>query len=223
VRRLGVALALALALTAWVRPAAQAHPFGPPQTVSVATAEQGSVVRVRWLPGAADDFISLAHRLGLDPEDRSNDAGALLYVKQDADLLAGSTAFDAYLSDHIAVASGGRPCTGSVLPHDDLVAAGATLEFDCGTPVASATVAVSMLTDLHAAYRTLATGPAGQRFVYTVDATSHGWSLSGAEAGSDDLATSAVVQLGGVAAGIGLLVLAGALLRTRALRRSRLA
>jgi hypothetical protein len=219
VRRVALLVLAALALALLGPAPAQAHPFGPPQTVSIAVAEQGSVVRVQWLPGAADDFIFLAHGLGLDPEDRSSDRGALLYVKQDAELLAASTAFDAYLSDHIAVSDGGERCAGTVLPHENLVADGAVLEFDCGRAVTEASVAVSMLTDLHPAYRTLATGPAGQRFVYTSSDTQHGWSLTGTDVGGSDLARSAVLQLTGVLVLLGLLVLAGVLFRARARRR----
>jgi hypothetical protein len=174
--------------------AAQAHPFGSPLTATVTSNAAHDEVRVQWMPGASDDFIYLAVGLGLDDRDRSLEKGALLYVKRDADRLAASPVFRDYLLEHVAVRSGGRPCVGRVVSTERIVADGVGLAFDCAAGSSQVDLAISMMTDLHPAYRTLATGPGGERFVYDVDHGEHRWDLA-ATAGVSDAARSAVVQL----------------------------
>lgn len=204
--------------------AAQSHPFGDPQTVEVSRAE--GEVRVRWRAGGADDLTLLAIQLGALPAERVMLDGAVWYEDGDADALAASPAFHAYLLDRITVAAGGSRCGGDVTGLD-LLGDGAALAFVCPGPVAEATVEVRTLLDLHPAYRTLATGPAGQRAVYDRTSTTHDWSLdrgpvgsAAVSAASADLGRSAAVQLSTVGAVALATVLAGLLWVRRRGRRS---
>jgi hypothetical protein len=191
---------------------AEAHPFGDPQTVEVEG--EGADVRVRWRAGGADDLTLLAISLGALPRDRVMLDGAVWFEDGDDEALAASPAFADYLLDRITVASGAADCPGSVAG-TDLVGAGATLVFTCPATVDAATVGVRTLLDLHPAYRTLATGPDGQRAVYDQAATSHEWvfadDLDPAASVSAAAGTgrSAAVQLGTVGGVVLAAVLAG--------------
>lgn len=221
---------LAGCLAALVPVAAQAHPFGDPQTVEVSgTAGPDDEVRVRWRAGGADDLTLLALELGALPAERVMLDGAVWYEDGDADALAASPAFTDYLLDRITVAAGRSRCRGEVTDLD-LVGAGATLAFACPEPADVATVRVRTLLDLHPAYRTLATGPDGQRAVYDERHPSHDWSLaSGPEAttataavsaASAGVGRSATVQLGTVGAVALVTVMAGLLWHRRRGRRA---
>lgn len=213
-----------------------AHPFGDPQTVEVARdGTDPALVHVTWKVGAADDLTLLGIHLGVLPEDRVLLDGAIQYDAADAALVSGAPELEAYLLDHVAVSAAGAECTGSVAAVGDLVDDGADLAFACGSAPASATVEVTTLTDLHPAYRTLATGPDGQHQVYAAGAASYDWSLGAAPAGSAtatataadgavpaeaSLGTgqSAALQIGGVLAAVLLLAGIGSL-AVRARRR----
>jgi hypothetical protein len=195
-----------------------AHPFGPPQTVAIGVADADGTVRVQWRPGGADDFSYLAVGIGLVAEDRSMHAGGILFVKADADVLGASAEFTTYVSDHIAMSGDGAPCPGAIGSTSRLMSEGVTVTFACAGPIARAELEVTMLTDLNPAYRTLATGPFGQRFVYTAEQQRHGWSFDASAAGAADgaaLGRSAIVQIAAVITGLTAAVLAGVLLRRR--------
>lgn len=156
------------------------HPFGAPQTVQIGS--DGDVVTVVWRVGAPDDLTLLGIELGVLPADRVMLDGAIEYDASDASTVAGSDALAAYVLDHIAVSSADGNCPGEVVEIADLVEDGATLAFTCSGPVAQADVEVTTLTDLHPAYRTLATGPEGQRAVYDEAGAVQTWRLAaGAE------------------------------------------
>ncbi|MEV4534452.1 hypothetical protein AB0J82_11545 [Asanoa sp. NPDC049518] len=201
---------------------ASAHPFGDPQTVAISLdAQRRDAVHVTWRVGGPDDLTVLGVALGLLPEDRIMIDGAVDYRSTDPGVLAKSDEFRRYLLDRITITSDGRPCVGTVAPVLSLGLKGATADFVCAGPVATATVAVRMLTDLNPAYRTLATGPDGQKAVYDGSAETHDWTLAGAPPQADaGRGRSAAVQLGAV---VGLiLVVAGAcLLTVRRVRRAR--
>lgn len=216
-----------------MRPAA--HPFGDPQTVEVARDEgDPSVVHVTWKVGAADDLTLLGIHLGVLPEGRVLLDGAIQYDAADAALVSEAPELATYLLDHVAVSAGGSGCAGSVAAVGDLVDDGADLTFACDAPAASATVEVTTLTDLHPAYRTLATGPDGQHQVYAAGAASYDWALgatgsttsgTGTSAGDDSTAEaslgtgqSAALQIGGVL-GVALLLAGTGALAVRARRR----
>jgi hypothetical protein len=210
------ALALALSGIVGLVPAvpAGAHPFGDPQTVEVDRADS-HVVRVRWRVGMSDDLTYLAMFLGLLPEDRVMLDGALLEDESDPALLAGSERLDGYLLQHVVVRAGGEACVGALVDKSDLLQTGATLEFTCPEAVASAQVAVSMLTDLSPDYRTLASGPNGERAVYDDDHVEQTWTF-GPQAAGDDLGRSAAVQIAMV---LGAALLVGAVALSLVRRR----
>ncbi len=198
----------------------QTHPFGDPQTVTVDAA--GSTVTVHWEVGGLDDLTVLGVDLGVLPEDRVLLDGAILPEDDDPATVGESDEFADYLLDRIAVTSDGEDCAGEVAEVGD--EGGADVEFTCAAPVTSAEVTVRTLTDLHPAYRTLASGPDGQRAVYGSDAETHTWTFDPTAATSttprpapadDDLGQSAAVQLTAVLAGIVLLVVIATLVLRR--------
>jgi len=220
-----LALAAAAGLL-WLAPApAQAHPFGPPQTAEVST-DDGRVL-MQWRFGASDDLSALAASLGALPPERVLLDGVVLFTEGDDALLAAAPAFAAYAETHLRAERGGEPCAGTMRPADDLLDDGATVAFDCPAGSGPVRVSVDMLTDLHPAYRTLATGPAGQRAVYAADAVAHDWALgettaeasptAPASAAAAGLGASAALQLGGVLLGLAVASGLGVLLwrRTR--------
>ncbi|MEU3456609.1 hypothetical protein ABZ671_23855 [Micromonospora sp. NPDC006766] len=208
-RRRDAARAVALAacavtgsITAAPAPAA-AHPFGDPQTVTIARDQQRpEVVRVRWHVGGPDDLTLLGVSLGLLPQDRVLADGAIDYRHTDAAVIGSSEEFAAYLLKQITVTDRERSCLGAVEPPKSLARIGATVDYTCPGSVGMVTVAVRMLTDLHPAYRALATGPHGQRAVYGSGEDSHDWVLAGTPAaGSSSLGRSAAAQIAAVTGG----------------------
>ncbi|GAA4373575.1 hypothetical protein GCM10023146_25270 [Nocardioides caricicola] len=215
--------ALVAALAVLAPGPAVAHPFGDPQTVEIGGA--GGEVRVRWRAGGADDLTLLAVSLGALPASRVMLDGAVWYEDGDAEALAASPAFEDYLLDRIAVTAGTAACPGS-LTEIDLLGDGATLTFGCGERADTATVEVRTLLDLHPAYRTLATGPGGQRAVYDRTTASHDWAIAGepgtpaALPASSEVGRSAAAQLGTVGAVALASVLGGVLWSRRRGRRA---
>ncbi|MFG1918209.1 hypothetical protein [Micromonospora sp. NPDC048898] len=211
----------ALAAVAVPSPAA-AHPFGDPQTVSIARDEQRpDIVRVRWRVGGPDDLTLLGVSLGLLPSDRVLLDGAVDYRTSDPAVIAASERFAAYLLERITVGDGPRLCPGVVAPVTALARVGASVDYTCPGSVDRVSVAVRMLTDLNPAYRAMATGPDGQRAVYGSGDDSHDWALVGGAptlASGTSLGRSAAVQIAAVVGGF-LLVAIGALLVARRLRR----
>lgn len=160
-------------------PPAAAHPFGDPQTLEIEPAADG--VSVRW-QAAADDLTSLALRLDVldGPRSYVYRDGAMVPQKSedaDAERLAQAPELEAYLLSRIEVLAGETACTGALAPVEDLPADGALLKFSCPDSPGEVEVRARMLTDLHAAYRTLATGPAGQTHIYSVDSASNVFDL----------------------------------------------
>ena len=198
---------------------AHAHPFGPPQTVTIARGDSEGVVRVHWRPGAVDDFSYLAVGIGLVAEDRTQGRAGLFYARTDAETLARSPEFVHYLEQHIVADVAGGPCPVDVEVSEHLVGGGVDLDFACGVDVDAVDLQVSMLTDLHPAYRTLATGPYGQRQVYTADVTRHTWTFVAAAAGPSQ-GRSAAIQLTVVLLVLGLAVALAAVV-ARSVRRRR--
>lgn len=174
---------------------AEAHPFGDPQTVAISLdAQRARVVRINWRVGGPDDLTLLGVSFGLLPQERVKDDGNVDYLYSDPGVVSASPLFTSYLLDRITVTAGSQPCTGAVREVRALALKGATVDYTCAAPVTDATVAVRMLTDLNPAYRTLATGPGGERAVYSDDNDTHTWQLVGAGAsGSTLLQLAAVV------------------------------
>ncbi|WP_433616861.1 hypothetical protein ACQP2P_16060 [Dactylosporangium sp. CA-139114] len=200
---------------------AAAHPFGDPQTVVVTLdAQRPDVVHVRWRVGGPDDLTLLGVSLGLLPANRVQSDGTVDVQAADPAVIAASDRFTGYLLQRITVTDGSAPCPGAVAqPIDFLQLKGATTDYTCPGPVATATVAVRMLTDLNPAYKTLATGPGGQRAVYQGATDTHAWTLVGAPpADGAGLGRSAAVQLAAVLSGL-LLAAAAVVVVARRMRR----
>ncbi|WP_116951178.1 hypothetical protein [Jiangella endophytica] len=203
--RVGTAALAAAALTGGV---AQAHPFGDPQTARVGA--DGDTVHVSWR-AAADDLSALAIELRVVESGRTfvYQDGALVPEESDptdVDALAAAPEFAGYLLERIRVRAGGQDCAGSVGALDRLADDGAELSFTCAGPVRTAEVSISTLTDLHAAYRTLATGAGDQGHVYTLADDTAEWAFDPAAAATTTdgagLARRALPQVGTVLAAV---------------------
>lgn len=211
-----------------------AHPFGDPQTLEVTRDDaDASVVHVTWKVGAADDLTLLGIHLEVLPEDRVMLDGAISYEAEDAGLVADAPEVVDYALDHVVVTAGGSECEGAVASIGDLTSEGADLAFTCARPVESVSVEVTTLTDLHPAYRTLATGPDGQHAVYGSDSPVHDWTLpavagaagpttTGSDAPEESLGAgaSAALQMGGVLGAVLLLGVAVSLVVRSRRRRT---
>lgn len=197
-----------------------AHPFGDPQTLAVSRdGADPAVVHLTWKVGAADDLTLLGIHLGVLPEDRLMLDGAVAYDAGDAALVQQAPELMSYLREHLAVTAGGTTCTPRVGKAGDLVADGVDVAFTCpGTPT-SVAVTATTLTDLHPAYRALATGPGGQHQVYGTDAPTHTWSLGATAPATTTPGSSAALQIGGVLGAVLSAVVVGAVVARR--RRSR--
>jgi hypothetical protein len=141
------------------------------------------------------------------------------YQYSDPGVIGKSPQLTGYLLRRITVTDGTRPCTGMVEPILALGLKGATVDYTCPGPATTATVTVRMLTDLNPAYKTLATGPSGQRAVYEGADDTHTWTLIGSPpAPETGRGRSALVQLAAVVGAI-LLIATACVLIARRLRR----
>ena len=176
-RRVVIAVAFTLTLLAMAVPA-EAHPYGYPQTVTIAAdAARPEVVHLTWKAGGVDELTLLGVHLGLLPQDRVLLDGAVDTRDSDGTVLASSTQFASYLLRQLTLSSDGHACAGTVGKASGLAASGVDVGYTCPGPVGVARIEVRMLSDLDPAYRTVATGPQGKRQVYGADAYSHDWVL----------------------------------------------
>lgn len=212
------ALAVALIGCVTLAPAASAHPFGDPESAAISLTGP-DVVRVRWKVGMLDDYTYLAEDLGLLPEERVLLDGAIDVQPGDPALLEGAPEFRDYVLRHIRVSVGGQRCSGELAPVDGLAAHGLDVDFTCPEPVTSASVMISMLTDLSSYYTTMASGPDGQRQAYVGDQDTYTWTF-GSDAASAETGRSAVLQLAGVSGVVALGV--AAVVVVRRVRRHRI-
>lgn len=191
-----VVVALACVLPLLGAGPARAHPFGDPQTLEVSA--EGSTVRARWR-AAGDDLTALALALRVLKTKRTYvyRDGALVPEESDesdAVTLSKSPKLGEYLVKNVRVKSGGTECPGRLVSAAKLAEDGALLEFDCPAAVESAEITVRTLTDLHPAYRTLASSAGGERHTYGESAPAHTWALDGSAASAR--AGGTVVRLG---------------------------
>jgi len=203
---------------------AQAHPFGAPQTVELRLQDE-NVVRAHWQVRMKDDlsWLALYLRLIVVPPERISSDGSVVYADGDAEPLETSETFDRYLLDHLTVSSDGGPCTGALVTKEHVADQGAVVDFTCDGPVSTAVVDVSMLTDIHRAYKTMATGPRGQMFAYDADHPSHEWAFDASGAatlGLPDLGASALSQLSAVGGALVVAVSGGVLWLRRRTRKA---
>lgn len=189
-------------------PPATAHPFGDPQTLEVVV--EGNAVRATW-QAAPDDYTSLALKLGAvdGPRRMVFTDGAMVPETVDADdaqRLAESPALAQYLLQTVRVSQGTTSCEGQLEEPVALVDAGATLVFTCPEVVEEVEVESTLLLDLHPAYTTLATGPAGATHVFTGEEPTHTFALEpeGATLRDSGVTLAAVGGVGGAAVLLGL-------------------
>lgn len=143
------------ALLTWASAPAAAHPFGPPPTAVVSA--RGQTVVVEWR-SAADDAIAIGVQVGLLPENLPElyreGATQVAPSSRDEEALAASPQLRDYLLRHVAVEQDRTPCDGKVLSTEDFVWQGARLLFRCPSEVEEIVLRVSLLHDIHEAYRT---------------------------------------------------------------------
>ncbi|WP_433536719.1 hypothetical protein ACQPZK_02415 [Micromonospora sp. CA-249363] len=223
-RRVVISAAFTLTLLATAVPA-DAHPYGYPQTVTVAPdAARPDVVHLTWKAGSVDELTLLGVHLGLLPQDRVLLDGAVDTRDKDAAVLANSAPFANYLLKQMTVNGDGHACAGTVKKASDLAADGVDVDYTCPGPLGVARIDIRMLTDLDPAYRTVATGPKGKRQVYGTDEYSHDWLLGDAppQAAADSGTGHGQNTLRRVAMAVGPLLLVaavGSLLRRQVRRR----
>lgn len=178
-------LALACAAPAW------AHPFGPPPT-AVVRVEDGLVV-IHW-DAAQDDMLALGERLGVLPP------GSVEAVQDGVTQVAPPAASEAaldtapalaeYLRERIAVYQDGERCQATVEPIVDFVGRGATTVHRCPAPAIRVELRITMLHDIHEAYRTFAvahedaTAASPGQSVHTVRSPEATWDFTGAASGA---------------------------------------
>jgi hypothetical protein len=206
--------------------AALAHPFGPPPTALVSA--RGSSVFVEWR-AAPDDTAAIGVQLGFLDE-----AVLEAYLEAptqaapsaaDEDALARSPELVAYLLDRVVVEQDGARCRGRVVAVEAFVQEGARVVLECPEPISAVDLEISLLHDVHEAYRTFAvaeseaTAPA--QAVFTTASPRQRFDFSGATTpGAEPTAPTggepgAIVGVAVVGGFLGLAALAGIVLTRR--------
>lgn len=193
-----------------VAPPVLAHPFGPPPTARISA--EGSQLVIDWV-ATPDDAVAIGEQLGLMPE------GSVAAYRQDsAAQVAPSSAAEArlsaspdlhrHLTEHITVTQDGRQCESQVAPVADFVHRGARIEVTCPHKIQTVSLRISLLHDLHEAYRTVGIGAASNppRAVFTVAAPEHDMTFGAAAAPARSTAVVAAVAGGAVLLVITLLL-----------------
>lgn len=159
---------------------ALAHPFGPPPTAVIGA--DGDVVSVAWT-ATPDDLLLIGERLGYLPAGSA--AASLEGAVQVAPSAVDSAALSAapelrgYLEQRITVTQAGTVCPADVRPGLDFVTEGATLRFTCPAVADVVDLEITMLHDVHPAYRTfvVAAGGGDGQAALTVGAPATGWDV----------------------------------------------
>lgn len=176
--------AIALLLTAVLAAPAAAHPFGPPPTAVLRV--DGNVMTISW-KAAPDDTMAIGEQVGILPP--GSVEGFREAQTQVAPPASAERALDeapelrAYLLRRIQVRQDGALCPATVRPIVDFVGGGATTVHQCPRPIGKVELAITMLHDLHEAYRTFAVsdqpGAAPRQSVHTVTRPRARWDFSG--------------------------------------------
>lgn len=156
--RLSVAaVAVAVAAGVGASPAA-AHPFGDPPRARISAA--GDTLSMVW-SAADDDYVMLGTALEVISDREvfvyESDGVAVapsLPGEDKLDVLASAPSLGAYVRDHVAVTQDGHTCALTV-DTADLAEQGVRLSAGCAERIEEVTLNVSLLTDLHPAYRTV--------------------------------------------------------------------
>lgn len=199
---------------------ASAHPFGPPPVARLQAS--GRELTISW-SAAEDDYTTLGGALGvLDAQqtfvydaDGQTVAGPPPTGEQ-LTRLAGSAQLREYLTEHVSVRQDGEDCALGV-EASRLATEGVQFVAACPRPVADLEVRVTLLQDLHPAYRTVGlVDGAGTRTLFTESDPVR--SLAFADAATSNAgwrtASAALVAL------VGAFVV-GVVLRRRRTRRGR--
>lgn len=156
---LAISVLVVVGVAVAAAPPAAAHPFGPPPVARVMA--DGARVDVRWSV-APDDVVALGYHTGAIPSRRTFvfEDGAPVDAPgevgdDDAALVAASPEVAAYLTDGFRIRQDGRDCDGRVTDASDLDGEGAHLTFTCPELVRTVELEVTLLTDVHPAYRTV--------------------------------------------------------------------
>jgi hypothetical protein len=135
---------------------ASAHPFGPPLEAELEGIHYH--VNLRWT-AADDDWLALARHVGAFDEVPETLDGEQLSGTQ---RIGRSQRVADYALDRIAVTQYDQTCPGEVVHlDDDLRTEGIILQFSCEEQVYEVDIRMEMLTDIHPAYRTVATSVSG--------------------------------------------------------------
>lgn len=173
-------MAVALAVAVMAQPAL-AHPFGPPPTARI-TAD-GDTITIDWV-ATPDDAAAIGELLGVMPEGsvaayRQEGTTQVAPSGADEARLSASPELRRYLTERVVATQNGHPCRTRVGRIPDFVHRGARLHLQCPEPVDEATLRITLLHDIHEAYRTVATGrrTAPAETVFTVSAPEHTFSF----------------------------------------------
>lgn len=166
---------------------------------------------IQW-SAAADDGAAVGELLGIMPEGsaaayRQEAAAQVAPSRTDEAALTASPQLRDYLTSHIEVSQGGRLCRAEIVAMDDFVHGITTIQHTCPAQVTEVTLRITMLHDIHPAYRTLATGenstPATA--VFTVEAPEHRWRFGASAAPpAASLAAGVLALIAGVLAAVWL-------------------
>jgi hypothetical protein len=183
VRRFAVLLA-ASGLAGLLAGPALAHPFGPPPTAVISA--RGHSVFIEWA-AAADDAIAIGEQIGLFPpgtaEQYWEGPAQVAPPEWKEEELSAAPQLRDYLLDHIRVEQASSACEGTVQPVTNFVRQGARVVHRCPAEVDVVEIQISMLHDVHEAYRTFAVsqGPAQpEQAVFTVGTDRHAWDFTAA-------------------------------------------
>jgi hypothetical protein len=195
---------------------ALAHPFGPPPTALVSA--RGQSVFINWT-AAPDDTLAIGVQVGLLEESVLEDVmEASVQVapsRAQEDALNESSELLAYLVDHIHVTQDGGACEMTVQPITDFVRDGAKTVHQCPEPVSAVDIEITMLHDVHEAYRTFAVTNEYARptqAVYSVANPRHTWDFSENEetqGGGGLPGWLPLVVIGGLVSVVGLVLAVG--------------
>lgn len=176
-----VLLVAAAALLAVAGPAL-AHPFGPPPTALVSA--RGNSVFVEWA-AAADDAIAIGEVIGLFEEGTAREywespVQVAPPAHKDEELSAAPGLRD-YLLEAIQVHQGDELCDGTVQPITNFASDGARVVYRCPAEVTTVSLRISMLHDVHDAYRTFAISEGDAepaQAVFTLSQPEHEWNFT---------------------------------------------
>lgn len=205
--------AAAFAISLFSAAPALAHPFGPPPTAKITA--RGPSVTIEW-SATPDDAVAIGELLDIMPPGsveayRQEGAAQVAPSGRDEARLSASPLLADYLTANIVVTQDGQPCEATVPTIPDFVHAGATVVARCPEDVEEVTLRITMLHDIHEAYRTVGVGRRTdpRQSVFTTAAPEAVWRFGVApSSGSSGLVVSS-------AAGVAVLAAAAAVVFRR--------